>query len=68
MTSQPRPRSRLALEVTAVLIAKFVALALIWSVWFSDPVVRRLGPERIGAVVDSSGAAPPSPEGKHARP
>ena len=47
---------------------KFVALALIWSVWFSDPVVLRLGPERIGALVDSSGSAPPSPEGKHARP
>ncbi|TMH31519.1 MAG: hypothetical protein E6H66_16015 [Betaproteobacteria bacterium] len=68
MKHAPRRRSRLALDVAVVLVMKFVALALIWSVWFSDPVVRRLGAERIGAVVDSSGSAPPSPEGKHARP
>jgi hypothetical protein len=68
MKIAPRRRSRLALEVAVVLVAKFAALALIWSVWFSDPVGRHLGPERIGTVVYSSASAPPSTEAKHARP
>jgi hypothetical protein len=68
MKPQPRRRSRLALEVGVVLVAKVVALALIWYVWFADPVARHLEPERIGAVVYSSASAPAPTGSEHARP
>ena len=60
-------RSRLGLEIAVVLAVKFVALALIWLVWFAHPAADRLQPERVGAVVYSSGPAPPI-GGADARP
>jgi hypothetical protein len=57
MNSGLRGRPRLALEITVALIVKLVAMVFIWNVWFSDPASRRLAPERVGAVVYSSGSA-----------
>ncbi len=34
-------RLRLALEFTLALVAKTIALAIIWHVWFSDPEGQR---------------------------
>ena len=59
---------RLALEIVVALIVKLVAMVFIWSVWFSDPASRRLAPERVGAVVYSSGSAAESQRATNAGP
>ena len=53
MPSSPKQRPRLALEIALVLIAKIIALTLIWQAWFHDPETRRVDGERIGAAVYS---------------
>ena len=68
MKVERRHRSRFALEMAIVLVVKIAALALIWSVWFADPMPRHLRPERIGTVVYSTDSAAPPPEAMHARP
>jgi uncharacterized membrane protein len=68
MKSEPRRRSRLAIEIALALIVKLVAMVLIWNVWFSDPASRRLAPERVGAVVYSSGSAAEPQRATNARP
>jgi hypothetical protein len=61
-------RPRLALELTLALVAKMIALAIIWHTWFSDPDGRRTDGERVGAVVYSSSATIPQQDSAHARP
>ena len=46
-------RPRLALELTLALVAKMIALAIIWHVWFSDPEGQRTDGERVSAAVYS---------------
>ena len=53
MPSSPKQRPRLAFEIALVLIAKMIALTLIWQAWFHDPETRRLDGERVGAAVYS---------------
>jgi hypothetical protein len=57
MNSQSFRRTRLALEITVVLMIKLAALAVIWHVWFSDPEDRRIDAERVGARMYSSSPA-----------
>ncbi len=52
-------RPHLAREIALVLVVKFLALAIIWSVWFSDPEGRRIDGERIGAAIYSPASADP---------
>jgi hypothetical protein len=61
-------RPRLALELTLVLVAKMIALAIIWHVWFSDPEDQRMDGERVGAAVYSSSTTIPQQDSAHARP
>ena len=53
MAAKPR-RSHLAREITIVLAIKFLALYVIWSVWFSHPESEQLNGERIRSAVYSS--------------
>jgi hypothetical protein len=53
MAAQTR-RSNLAREIALVLAIKFLALFVIWSVWFSHPESEQLSGERIRATVYSS--------------
>jgi hypothetical protein len=65
MTEGWKRRPRLKREIAWALALKFVALAVIWYVWFSHPV--RMDGDRIGAGIYSSG--PASGQGTtHARP
>ena len=59
MPSSHKQRPRLALEIALVLIAKIVALTLIWQAWFHDPETRRVDSERVGAAVYSLPPTPP---------
>jgi len=61
-------RSRLALELTLALVAKMIALGIIWHVWFSDPESQRTDGQRVGAAVYSSTATIPQQDSAHARP
>jgi hypothetical protein len=67
MVENRRRRSRLAVELTVALVVKFVALAVIWHLWFAHPASKRIDPASIGAAVYSSDA---NAEGgrAHARP
>ena len=47
-------RSNLAREIAVVLAIKFLALYVIWSVWFSHPESQQLDGERIRSTVYSS--------------
>jgi hypothetical protein len=53
MSSRTR-RSNLAREITLVLAIKFLALFVIWSVWFAHPEAGRLDGRQVGAVLYSS--------------
>ena len=57
MTEKRRRRPRLALEITVALAVKFVALAVIWHLWFAHPAARRLDARGIGAAVYAAPAA-----------
>jgi hypothetical protein len=61
-------RPRLALELTLALVAKMIALAIIWHVWFSVPEGQRTDGERVSAAVYSSYATIPQQDSAHARP
>ena len=56
-------RSNLAREIALVLAIKFLALFVIWSVWFSHPESEQLSGERIRAAVYSSDVV--AHEGSH---
>lgn len=54
---QSKRRSRLAREIVVVLVIKFVMLAVIWWVWFSEPADKGLSSEHIGTVIYSATGA-----------
>jgi hypothetical protein len=53
MTSRMH-RSNLAREIAIVLTIKFLALFVIWSVWFAHPEASRLDGQRVAATLYSS--------------
>jgi hypothetical protein len=58
---RPRhPRTRYALEIAVVLVVKFVALFVIWSIWFAGPSRKDVGAERVAVRVYSSQPAAPA--------
>ncbi len=48
------PASRYAREIAVVLVVKFIALFVIWSIWFSGPPRKDAGAERVAERVYSS--------------
>ncbi len=61
--------SRYALEIAVVLAVKFIALFLIWSIWFAGPSRKDVGAERVAErVYSSQPAAPPEGTIRAARP
>ena len=52
MTSRMR-RPNLAREIAIVLAIKFLALFVIWSVWFAHPEASRLDGEHVAATLYS---------------
>ncbi len=63
-----RKRPHLARELALALIVKFVALAVIWNLWFAHPASKRLDAPSIGAAIYSSEAASADGGHAHARP
>jgi hypothetical protein len=59
-----RKRPRLALELSVALVVKFVALVVIWNLWFADPQDRRVDGEDIARAI----YAAPGREDRAARP
>jgi hypothetical protein len=58
---RPRPPgSRYALEIVVVLVVKFVALFVIWSIWFAGPSRKDVGAERAAERAYSSQPAAPA--------
>ena len=58
---RPRhPRNRYALEIAVVLVVKFIALFVIWSLWFAGPSRKDVGAERVAERVYSSQPAVPA--------
>jgi hypothetical protein len=68
MAEKRRGRSRLAVELTVALVVKFIALALIWNIWFAHPASKRIDAPDIGAAIYSSDAAQADGGRAHARP
>ena len=68
MVAKRRRRPRLAMELTVALVVKFVALAVIWTIWFAHPASKHLDASTIGAAVYSSKAANADGGRTHARP
>jgi hypothetical protein len=54
MASNTR-RPNLAREIALVLAVKFLALFVIWSIWFAHPEGSRLDGRQVGASLYSSG-------------
>jgi len=50
-------RSKLGREIALVLAIKFLALFVIWSVWFAHPEASHLSGAQVGAAIYSSPAA-----------
>ena len=63
-----RRRSRLAMELTAALVVKLVALAAIWNIWFAHPASKRVDAPTVGTAIYSSEAATAEGGRAHARP
>ena len=67
-----RPRragSRYAREITVVLVMKFIALFVIWSIWFAGPARKDVAAERVADRVYASQPAAPGKGAAHgARP
>jgi hypothetical protein len=61
-----RPGPRYAREIAIVLVVKFIALIVIWSIWFSGPARKDVGAERVAARVYSSQPAAPGEGATHA--
>ena len=68
MAEKRRRRARLAVELTVALVVKFVALAVIWNIWFAHPASKRIDAPGIGAAIYSSEAAQADGGRAHARP
>ena len=64
-----RPGPRYAREIAVVLVVKFIALFVIWSIWFAGPARKDVGAERVAErVYSSQPAAPPEGTIRAARP
>jgi hypothetical protein len=64
-----RPRRsgpRYGREIAVVLVVKFIALYVIWSIWFSGPARKDVGAERVAERVYSSQSAAPVEGATHA--
>ena len=61
-------RPNLAREITVVLAIKFLALYVIWSVWFAHPEASRLNVQQVGAALYSSNTAVPERSEHDAKP
>ena len=61
-----RPGPRYAREIAIVLVVKFIALFVIWSIWFSGPARKDVGAERVAERVYSSQPAAPGEGATHA--
>jgi hypothetical protein len=59
-------RTRYAREIAVVLVVKFIALFVIWSVWFSGSPRKDVGAERVAERVYSSQPAAPGEGATHA--
>jgi hypothetical protein len=57
-----RPRARLALEITIVLLVKFLLLYAIWAVWFAHPASRHLDERGVAATLFAVKNVPPGRE------
>ena len=58
--------SRYAREIAVVLVVKFIALYVIWSIWFSDSARKDVDAERVAERVYSSQSAAPGEGTTHA--
>ena len=61
-----RPGPRYAREMAVVLVVKFIALIVIWSIWFSGPTRKDVDAERVAERVYSSQPAAPGEGATHA--
>ena len=52
--SPRRSGPRYAREIAVVLVVKFIALFVIWSIWFAGPARKDVGAEGVAARVYSS--------------
>jgi hypothetical protein len=67
MSSKLR-RPNLAREIAIVLAVKFLALFVIWSIWFAHPEANRLDRQQVGAALYSSSTAVPERSEHDAKP
>jgi hypothetical protein len=63
---QRRSGRRYTREIVVVLVVKFIALYVIWSIWFDGPARMDIGAERVAERVYSSQPAAPGEGAKHA--
>jgi hypothetical protein len=61
-----RSSRRYAREIAVVLVVKFIALYVIWSIWFDGPARKDIGAERVAERVYSSQPAVPGEGATHA--
>ena len=67
MKRPPRqPGTRYAREIAVVLVVKFIALFVIWNIWFSGPARKDVDAERVAERVYSSQPAGPGEGATHA--
>lgn len=57
-----RPRARLAVEITVVLVIKCLLLYAIWAVWFAHPASRHLDERDVAATLFAVKNVPPGRE------
>jgi len=58
--------NRYAREIAVVLVVKFIALFVIWSIWFSGPARKDVDADRVAERVYSSQPAVPGEGATHA--
>jgi uncharacterized membrane protein len=64
-----RRRRRLAVELSAALVAKLVALIVIWNMWFADGDRLRVDADGVADALYAAPAShPPESKGNAARP
>jgi len=69
MATPFRRRRRLALELSVALVVKFVALVVIWNVWFADRQDRHVDGEDVArAIYAAPAASAPGRDDRAARP
>jgi len=61
-----RSSRRYPREIAVVLVVKFIALYVIWSIWFDGPARKDIGAERVAERVYSSQPAVPGEGATHA--